>query len=205
MRPRVAVPTRPAASRTVATIACGPLATREESQGSVTWLPLALAVASVVPPIDSVNVRGPAAAPSTQMSDHTTPPTTAPAGGLVMNTRAGALRTMRRESGGPDVPDRVAHRRRERDRAIRDRAAVPGQGRVIGGGALGDDGAPDGQREGVRRADEVLHPHVGPYGAVHRRSRRWARHEDAGLRRCDRHGPWECASIDHIHYGMGCG
>ena len=88
MRPRVAVPTWPAASRTVATIVWGPLATRDESQGSVTWLPLALAVASVVPPIDSVNVRVPAAAPSTQMSDHTTPPTVAPAGGLVMNTGA---------------------------------------------------------------------------------------------------------------------
>ena len=72
------------------------VATREESQGSATWLPLPLAVASVVPPIDSVKVRIPSAGPSTQMSDHTTPPTVALAGGLVMNTSsAGSLRTMR--------------------------------------------------------------------------------------------------------------
>ena len=101
MRSRVATPTGPAASRTVATIAWGPLATRDESQGSVTWLPLALVVASVVPPIDSVKVRGPAAAPSTQMSDHTTPLTVAPAGGLVMNT---PLRTMRRRVVAPTSP-----------------------------------------------------------------------------------------------------
>ena len=71
---------RPAVSRTVATIAWGPSATREESQGSVTWLPKSVAVAIVVPPIDSVKVRL-AAGPSTQMSDHTTPPTVAPADG----------------------------------------------------------------------------------------------------------------------------
>ena len=71
----------------------------------MTWLPLALAVASVVPPIDSVNVRGPAAAPSTQMSDHTTPPTTAPAAGLVMNTPSGGpLRTMRARVVAPMCP-----------------------------------------------------------------------------------------------------
>ena len=72
----------------MATIAWGPSATREESQGSVTWLSKSIAVASVVPPIDSMKVRIPSAGPSTQMSDHTTPPTVAPAGGVVMNTPA---------------------------------------------------------------------------------------------------------------------
>src|SRR6266404_2033907 len=83
---RVVLPELPAASRTVATSVCVPLATRVESHGSVTWFEASVPLTSVTPPMASVKVRVPAEAPSTQTSDHTVPVTVAPAAGLVMNT-----------------------------------------------------------------------------------------------------------------------
>ena len=103
----------------MATIAWTPFATRDESQGSVTWLPPSLAVASVVSPIDSVKVRVPSAAPSTQMSDHTTPPTVAPAGrARDEHPERRAVEDDETAGGGPEVTSRVEHRRDDRLGAI---------------------------------------------------------------------------------------